>query len=351
MLKITTKKNKSAIIVVLILSMLLTYFYAPLARAASLTDAKDVISNSNISAPNVNHTISFITGVVIPNGGYVTFTFPAGFNLTLATTTCMGTTTPQAIAGQVARCNASSGNVATGTKTAIIATTTNPVAGSYTISISTKDGGGTELEKADVKVYILSNISVTGHVDSSLTFQITGINPGQNINGALTTATSTATTTTFGTLDPTGATSTVGQELSVSTNATDGYTVTVMQDHELQSAGGANINSFNNAPTGTGSTTPIAWVNPLGLLNNSNTWGHMALTSNDADVVGTDFTSSKYAGLAGVSPLAIMSHTGPADGSTQNIGKARVAYSIKITALQEAGDYTNTLTYICTPQF
>ena len=76
----------------------------------------------------------------------------------------------------------------------------------------------------------------------------------------------------------------------------------------------------------------------------------MGLTTNDSDLA-TDFTSSKYAGLNNTDAMEVMSHNGPADGSTQDKGLASVAYTIEITDLQEAGDYITTLTYICTPTY
>jgi hypothetical protein len=179
------------------------------------------------------------------------------------------------------------------------------------------------------------------------------------VNGVPTTGSTTATAIPFNTLDV-SASSTLGQQLKVITNADDGYSVTVEQDHELLSNSGSNINSFDNSQDGTGSTTPHAWNSPTGLLDIYNTYGHMGLTTDDADLstvsgggfaAGADFTSSKYAGLNATNTMIIMAHNGPADGSTQNKGLAKVAYSIRITALQEAGDYTNTLTYICTPQY
>jgi len=46
-----------------------------------------------------------------------------------------------------------------------------------------------------------------------------------------------------------------------------------------------------------------------------------------------------------------MYNGGPSDGTTDHVGVTQVAYSVRITSLQEAGDYTNTLTYICTPTY
>lgn len=346
------QKTKKQLIYLVILTLVFAYTYMPIANAASFTDAKDTISDSDVSATGVAHAVAFTSGVVIPaTNGTIDVVFPAGFgSIVSGNVTCPAGMTGVA-ASQTVTCTAGGSPIATGSLTVGITNMTNPgTAGSYLVNIISKNSGA-ELEKSDVRVYIIDDVTVTGHVDSSLTFSVTGLNAGITVNSIPTTATSTSTAIPFGTLVP-NTSSTLGQELTVGTNATDGYTVTVFQDHELQSAGGANINSFNNSPVGTGSTTPITWADPLNLLSNSNTWGHMGLTSGDADgAIGTAFSGGKYAGLAAAAPLAIMSHTGPSDEITQNIGKAQVAYTIKITALQEAGDYSSTLTYVCTPQF
>ena len=49
--------------------------------------------------------------------------------------------------------------------------------------------------------------------------------------------------------------------------------------------------------------------------------------------------------------VEVMYHTGPSDGTTPDKGLTQVAYTAEISTLQEAGDYENTLTYICTPQY
>ena len=56
-------------------------------------------------------------------------------------------------------------------------------------------------------------------------------------------------------------------------------------------------------------------------------------------------------GLTGTAPLEVMSHNGPVYGGTTGSGLARVAYTIEIKTLQEAGDYSNVLTYVVTPKF
>ncbi len=196
-------------------------------------------------------------------------------------------------------------------------------------------------------VAIVDNIDVSATVAATLTFEIRPLATTTPINGATTTAASATTSLAFGTLQV-GTSSIMGQELRVTTNADSGYTVTVEQDSNLTSAGGSDIDAFANGAT----STPAAWAAPAGTLDSEATYGHFGLTTDDATGGGTqDFTSSKWRGLDNNVPVAVMYHNGPADGSTQDKGMAKVAYRIQISALQEAGDYTSVLTYIATPVY
>ncbi|RLC38048.1 hypothetical protein DRH27_03235, partial [Candidatus Falkowbacteria bacterium] len=218
----------------------------------------------------------------------------------------------------------------------------------YDVTISHDESGANESTK--MMVYIIEDVTVTARVDSNLTFSIGGLATTTTVNGDATTGTSATTTISFGTLDYDPAR--FGQILKVTTNSY-GFTVTVEQDGELESAAGANINSFRDSPTGTGTSTPEAWQPPAELLGQINTYGHLGVTSEDNSLTGsTDpFGASLYAGFDGTTPIEVMYHNGPADGSTDHAGQTKVGYQIEISSLQEAGDYSNTLTYICTPTF
>ena len=133
----------------------------------------------------------------------------------------------------------------------------------------------------------------------------------------------------------------------MTTNATNGFTVTVKENQHLLSSTGADIDNFKD---GADTATPVVWTAPLGTLGNENTYGHFGITSSD-DINSSEFAGAKFAGNI-VAPRSIFSHTGPSDGTTANIGQVDVAYKIAITTLQEAGtDYSNTLTYVATPVF
>lgn len=345
------KKQKKLIVAIIIFSMMAMYGSVPLASAASLTLAKDVLSDSDLSA-TATHTVTFTHAINPGAGGYFEVTLPAPFG-NITTGTCSGGGATSSPTTETFRCTYA-GGIAGGANTITITNVTNPVAaGSQLILIRTYNSSAVEQEKADVMVAIIDDVTMTATVSATLAFTIAGTSTSAVINGVPVSNNSTATTTPFGTLTV-GATSTVGQDLTVTTNADNGYIVTVEQNDELTNTTGSNINSFDNATDGTGTTTPKAWENPDGILDSDWTYGHMGLTINDAtNVGGSDYTTGGplFSGLNGTSTTQVMSHTGPADGVTQNKGKASVLYQVQIHALQEAGDYTSTLTYICTPTY
>jgi len=353
-----TKKQAKLLIVILIFSMLAMYGYMPGARAASITDARDRLSDSDLSVV-ATHTITASTSIALVNTDRLYVIYPSGFGAQSAGLTCPAGTVGSTPNASTTLCTVGGGGLVAGQHT-IVATSTNPsTAGSYTIEIRTTNSADVLKERVFVMVAIIDDVVVTATVSPTLEFYIDGLATSTVVNGVPTTGSTTPTAIPFNTLTV-AASSTLGQQLRVTTNADDGYSVTVEQDHELLSNSGSDINSFDNSLDGAGSTTPHTWNNPVGTLDQYHTYGHMGLTTDDSDLstvsgggfaLGADFTGLKYAGLNGTSTMIIMAHNGPADGSTQNKGLAKVAYSIRITALQEAGDYTNTLTYICTPQY
>jgi hypothetical protein len=225
---------------------------------------------------------------------------------------------------------------------------TNPATpGSYIVRIA-----GTQTDRGDTRIAVVNQVTVTASVDTTLTFTVAGVASGQTINGETISTTTTATAIGFGTL-ASGTPVLAAQDLTVTTNAQNGFIVTVRQDQNLLSSNGADIDTFQD---GANTATPIAWTGPTATLGAENTYGHMGLTSDDTDLNANEFYSGAVIKFAGnyfaTTTRTIFSHNAPADGTTQNIGKARVGYKIQVSALQEAAtDYTNHLIYVCTPTF
>jgi len=362
-----TKKQKRVLVPILIFMIIIMYgFLPPVFQAVaynSIFHAADLMSDTDLGQ-TATHTFTFETASSTPAGGYWDIVFPTGPGFSgLATTsvTCAygaaGITEQIVGNNDTVRCLFAGSQTATSSQVVVTDVVNPTVENEYGIWIYNYDDTGTLRDRVRVWVGIFSDVWMTATVNSSLDFVISGTSTGATVSGETCTQDSTATTTPFGDLSA-GVPSTVCQTLNVTTNADDGYTVTVFQDHELESDSGSNINSFNNSQDNTGSTTPELWTQPLNQLDNYHTYGHMGLHTDDSDLqdYGTgyeDFNSggALYAGLNSSDPMPIMHHTGPSDGTTQNVGVTHIIYKAEIGSLQEAGDYESTLTYICTPTF
>ncbi len=337
------------------------------AQAANLTQISDTLSDSDLSVTS-SHTIAFTipVGSSLGNGDTTTITFPAGFtgiaaNVVSGDVVVTVNGTPDAVGtfSAVGQVISFDGVAATAGQEVVVAIAdtniTNPgSAGSYEIVVDTPADTG------KTRVAIIDNVLVTAIVTTSFDFTINGIaTSSANINGTTTTGSTTATTIPFGVLVA-GQTKSLGQRLNVTTNARNGYVVTVEQDSNLASSNGADIDGFID---GAYTDTPTDWnANfPSNALLDENTWGHWGITSTDGNLqgAGTAFTGTNQYIAASTTPRVIMAHDGPADGSTgtitaagDDVGQTYIGYQIRITPLQEAADdYNTTLTYIATPTF
>ena len=228
----------------------------------------------------------------------------------------------------------------------------NPAVGSYEITLTV--GDTIDADTGATRVAIVDVVTVTASVETIFDFTVDGVNAGLGVNGDTTSGTSTSTEIPFGILEADTAV-TIAQDLSVSTNAANGFVVTVVTDQQLTSATGADIDGYSN---GAYTSTPLLYENPLSSLGNEDTYGHWGITTNDATVSSglTDDFDVNGSGRAYVSasttPVEIFRHDGPADATTQGVGTARIGYTVEVGPLQEAGsDYTATLTYVATPVF
>lgn len=346
------------------------------AQAANVTTFSNTLTDS---APSVvsDHTIEFVTPTGVAAGETITLTFDAAFTgisaldfadldlningveATLAaapsgatwgaTTSATGITftsdTGTVGAGQEVIIQI--GLNADGGDTQI----TNPATAGVSYEINVSAGAD---DSGETRVAIVDAVTVTATVDTIFTFTVTGTAAGTDVNGVLgdeTGGPTTATTIPFGELEADTA-STAAQSLEVSTNAANGFVVTVAVDQQLTSSNGADIDGFAD---GAFTSTPAAWAPPGGSLGAENEAGHWGLSSNDTTL--TSGLTDLYSGganfvSASTTPVEVFRHDGPADATVAGQGTADVLFKIEITALQEAADdYTATLTYVATPVF
>ncbi len=215
-----------------------------------------------------------------------------------------------------------------------------------TVANATSDSGRT-------RVAIVDYVTVTAVVETTFDFVVSGTATSTAVNGTSTTDSTTATEIAFGVLEA-GTIYTMAQELSVVTNAANGFVVTVEQDGNLRSSTGADIDSFID---GSATNTPSTWVAPSNSLLLENTWGHWGLTSDDSELSTLDPDEFTVGGgdkwvAASTTPRIVFSHNDPVNGVGQGYGTTTVGYQVQITPLQEAADdYQTILMYIATPTF
>jgi hypothetical protein len=348
-------------------------------QAANLIQISNTLSDSSPSSVS-NHTIEFTVpsaSTGMGDGDTITVTFPASFNMGLvaigdvdllinsASQTLAGapngTTWGFDITGSVLTFTASTTPALEADDEVVILVGTNADGGVNQVSNPPGPAASYEFvvtagaDAGRMRVAILPTVEVTAIVETTFAFTVSGVAAGEVINGATTTGTSSTTSIPFGVLEHDTFYS-LGQELTVSTNAANGFVVTVEKDGPFQSSTGAIIDTFIDSSY---ENTPTAWQAPGRDIFASTTWGHWGLTSDDETLNGNEFNASSTDQTAGnrwvaasTTPRAVFAHSGPADGETQNIGLARVAYAVEITPFQEAGfDYKTTLMYIATPTF
>lgn len=351
------------------------------AEAAALTNVSDTLSDSGPSDVS-DHTILFTTPTgMAADGSTFTITFDSNFatgsvafgdidvaddgsDLTLGAS-CPGVNLGVSITNSTITFEncATGGSAIAGGSVVEVEIGTNATGGTNQITNPSATTsypviiGGTWADSGETRVHIVDDVIVTASIDTAFTFAVTGIATGTSINSETvsTTGSTTGTAIPFGDVDAGGANAEfLGQLLTVTTNAPNGYTVTVSADQTLTSGGSATIDTFIDG-AGTGSST--AWVSPAGTFGSDTTYGHWGITSDDDDVGSTTHSfgggaATYYVGNFVNNPVPVMYHDSPVNGSGIGQGTTSVGYKIEITALQEAGaDYTSTLTYVATPVF
>lgn len=336
------------------------------AEAANVTSYSDTLSTSQPSVA-ADHTIVFTTPSGVANNNTITIDLSSfnGTSSITATDIAVSTTsafTVAATCGGGEQIGAAFGTndstltltlcasegysiPANGTTTIAIGGTNklvNPTAGSYQIPLT---AGASDL--GETRVAIVDTVTVTASVDTYFQFSVAGVTSGQTVNGTTTGGATSATLIPFGELSA-GSASTAAQDLTVVTNARNGFTVTVTSDGQLDSITGADIDGFRN---GGYDSSPQPWEAPSVTIGQENTYGHWGITSDDTDI----FAATETYVSASTTAVQIFTHDSPVDGvnfPSTGTSTTRVGYTVQVSALQEAAtDYEATLTYVATPVF
>lgn len=330
-------------------------------EAARLTEVRDVLEDSGIGAAS-QHEISFVSTSGIAQGGTITVTFDAdGQAFGLGSIAHGDMTMAAGVCGSEVNVNlgaAPDGSTwgvavdnsddfitftsATGAVTAghcVVLTIgtgstkiTNPsTPGIYDVDVATS------LDEGSTKVAILAHVVAEVTVDETLTFTVEGMldSACQAETGDIETS---ATSIPFGAVN---ANTFVGgcQSLEISTNATNGYVVTVQQDGPLTSVTSDTIDAGDCDGTCSISAA-AAWASAT-----NNGFGYTVYDLVNSDGVGT--TGYRVLGTIGEDvPANVMTSAGVVDGSS-----VEVFFRISVAGDQPAGTYANEIVYVATPTY
>jgi hypothetical protein len=362
-----------ALLLVIILALPpLANFFVFKANAAALTNYKVLINNSQASATGVTYTFNWTTvnstaikqiDIQICTTASGTCNAPSGFlagnDPVLASDNISGSgrtvSSPTDNAFRIVV-----GTPATQTPLNMYLNFTGVVNPSTTNSsffartTTYSDTGTTAIDGESIAAFAIltaSSIAVSATVDPSFSFSVAAVNSGGNFNGGTGNIdeTSTATTIPFGTLTI-GTDEIVAHDLTVSTNASNGYQVTASHSANLiagnppLASGSANIDAF----TGT-NASPSNWSEPAGTTANTNT-GFFGYSTEDSTLcTGTAnrFTNSgpNWAGSSTVGGELVCSATPITNETT------RVGWAVEVNGYQPPGLYTGTVMLIATPTF
>lgn len=148
----------------------------------------------------------------------------------------------------------------------------------------------------------------------------------------------------FGTIDPTSPVSRTNT-LTVTGSQPFTYTVTTRENHPLRATTNAFIPDTTCDNGLCSSTTATAWTNTL-----TYGFGYRCDNVSGTDCV-IDFSTANYFKAFANSELGKPAET-VMNGTTQTTGaSSQITYKVNVSASQQPGTYTNTITYIAVPSF
>lgn len=357
--RITNIKATAAKIAAVLVAVSGLALNAGLANAATLSSAKVALSDPRPSQTAVDYTFTG-SSVTSANIKCVKVTFstspssvvtPTGFSAASATVTAASSTlinssgsgwTATPTANTVTYTNTTGVTPSTLTgATFILANITNSSVAdtSYYYKLATfgnTDCATTPVDNATV-LYINTNgstLSLT--VDQTLTFTVNAVAGSQSCAGTTTTQASTSTTIPFGTVTA-AANGVVCQDLTASTNATNGYTI---------------FARYTSAPTNALSQTIADWTGTNAAPTTFTAAGTEAYGYNTNDATLGTGTANRFTN--GGSKFAAMTTSNQEvayESAGVNSTTYRIGHEVAISTLTKPGTYTTTVIYTCTPVF
>jgi hypothetical protein len=230
-------------------------------------------------------------------------------------------------------------------------------ADAYNVIMQHKDNSGFTLDSTTVQVGVIEAVRVTASVAPQLTFTIQGINAIETKCGVATSVQTFADRVPIGELFIPEFIN-AAQKMLVSTNAVEGYTVTLVANSQLgrngdQCVGGDSTDLNKCIPhAGVGSMTSTVqqtWTNTnnkgFAYSLQDNTGGLAEFTWGTTP--GTHFSARHFSDAADAgNPVVIFDSLGVADNNDVDI-----CYRAVINPIQAAGNYEATLRFTATAKF
>lgn len=358
------KPNRSQVVKLLVFTFVAAQVLLPagVVNAATFSNAKVALSDPRPSATSVTYSVT-VSGVTSANIQCIKADFStspssssaigngftaAGASITAASSTLVNsaatnwTATPAA--NQITYVHGAGGitpSTTTGA-TFIIAGVTNSSVNNtaYWLRFNTynnTDCSSNPVDNTTMGFIFTQGSTLSLTVDQTLTFTVNAVAGSQSCAGGTTTAASTATTIPFGTVT-TASNGLVCQDLTASTNATNGYTLYAR---------------YTAAPTNGTAQTIADWTGTNAApttFPSAGTAEAYAYSTNDA-TLGTG-TPNRFTN--GGNFFAAMT-TSNAEVAYESVGVSsttyRIAHQVGITALTDPGTYTTTIIYTCTPVY
>lgn len=347
------------------------------------------------------HTISFQLVQTVPIGGTIVVTFPGSANntaspsastfafnnlaaanvtfsgsgcatgaLTISSPTISCTTTAAYTAGTTVTITVGSSTPAlinptvSSSGVCITSPTYTCTADTWKVQIDTTDGTD-PLDTGSTRIATIDSVQVQATVEPTITFTISGIPNGTNINSNGTWGVSscgsystnsgidaTATSVNLGIL-ANGYVSFAAQQLSVSTNAATGYAITATSSGQLKNPatgaiildanGGTGLTADNTpAPAAIAAGTPAFGIHPCGARSN---------IGSDIWVNNGTATTSRFLNPWNTGTNSYVAQLASYTGGAVTADKTNVVYGSTVAATTPAGIYQTTLTYVATATF
>lgn len=184
-----------------------------------------------------------------------------------------------------------------------------------------------------------ANLLIYVHRYPQLSFGLEAVPGNTETNGVTTTTSSQTDRLDFGHLTP-GTPVYLAHKLTLSTNAVDGYSVSIKLKDTLQGNYPANIiEEFPGAWS-----SPQAWTEPTGTTPNVST-GWIGANTSDTRISGWENGSAKFAGVGTIN-RKVMESAGVDPGTS-----VYVTYVLEVNQYQPTDLYAGTLTYSVLPTY